>query len=85
MTDKMERAVQASNLLEHGLFAEVLKALEEDYLSQWRWSRSTEERESIYHRIAVLDRIKQDLRSIITTGEIEDNTQTMREKLHGNG
>ena len=51
--------------------AEVWAKLEAEYIEQWRSAKSVRRREYLHHRIAAMDRLKADLRSVITTGEIE--------------
>lgn len=78
MTDKIERAVQASHLVDEGLFAECLAKLEAEYLNQWRDARSVRRREDLHRKIQLIDRVKAELKSVITTGKIE---LSLREKI----
>lgn len=80
MTDKIERAVQASHLVDEGLFAESMAKLEAEYLDLWRNARSVRRREDLHRLIVLMDRLKSDLKSVITTGKIE---LSLREKLLG--
>lgn len=71
MNDATERAIQARHLLDEGLFAECLSKLEANYIEQWRESRTTEARENLHRLVNLIDQLKADLRSVITTGDIE--------------
>lgn len=78
LADKIERAVQAQHLVDEGLFAESMAKLEAEYLELWRNARSVRRREDLHRLIVLMDRLKSDLKSVITTGKIE---LSLREKI----
>jgi hypothetical protein len=71
LSDKQERAIQARHLVEEGLFAERYAALQAQYIDEWKSAKTIEERERLHAKVAVMDEIRLDLVSIITTGEID--------------
>ena len=71
MSDKpIERGYQAKALLENTFLAECLDGLEAKYLDAWRRAVTVEKREDAHRFVTLLEDLKQDLRSIATTGEI---------------
>lgn len=70
MSDKEERAHQARHLIEEGLFAERFTALEAEYIANWRAATTIEDRERLHCKLEVMDEIRLDLVSIMTTGDI---------------
>ena len=52
--------------------------LEAEYLDLWRNARSVRRREDLHRKIQLIDRVKAELKSVITTGKIE---LSLREKI----
>lgn len=68
---KSERGYQAQQLLDNTIFQECLAALELEYLDRWQKANTTAAREDLHRYVAVLRRIPNDIRSIVTTGTLE--------------
>jgi hypothetical protein len=83
VSDKLERATQATHLLDGSLFAESMAKLEASLIQQWRDAKTVQEREECHARILAIDSFKADMRDVITTGEIaakEEGLSTWRQQ-----
>lgn len=69
--DKAERGIAAQHLLDNELLNACWDALEAHYIKAWKDSRSVEAREDAHRYVSLITHLKQDLRSIATTGELE--------------
>ena len=67
-----EREIRAKNLLQNELFNEAFEELRNELLSQWEQSGSqhTDQRESIWLAIRLLEKIKGHITSIVETGHM---------------
>ena len=67
-----EREERAKNLLENELFNEAFEVLRKELLGQWEQSGSqhTDQRESIWLAIRLLEKIKGHITSIVETGHM---------------
>ena len=70
--NKEEREIRAKNLLQNELFNEAFEELRNELLSQWEQSGSqhTDQRESIWLAIRLLEKIKGHITSIVETGHM---------------
>ena len=70
--DNSEREIRAKNLLQNELFNEAFEELRNELLSQWEQSGSqhTDQRESIWLAIRLLEKIKGHITSIVETGHM---------------
>ena len=67
-----EREARAKNLLQNELFNEAFEVLRKELLGQWEQSGSqhTDQRESIWLAIRLLEKIKGHITSIVETGHM---------------
>ena len=67
-----EREARAKNLLQNELFNEAFEVLRNELLGQWEQSGSqhTDQRESIWLAIRLLEKIKGHITSIVETGHM---------------
>ena len=67
-----EREIRAKNLLQNELFNEAFETLRIELLGQWEQSGSqhTDQRESIWLAIRLLEKIKGHITSIVETGHM---------------
>ena len=67
-----ERELRAKNLLENELFNEAFEVLKKELLSQWEQSGSqnSDQRESIWLAVRLLEKIKGHISSIVETGHM---------------
>ena len=67
-----EREIRAKNLLQNELFNEAFEVLKKELLGQWEQSGSqhTDQRESIWLAIRLLEKIKGHITSIVETGHM---------------
>tara|TARA_R110002012_G_scaffold313849_1_gene526018 strand:+ start:2263 stop:2511 length:249 start_codon:yes stop_codon:yes gene_type:complete len=67
-----ERELRAKNLLQNELFNEAFEVLKKELLGQWEQSGSqhTDQRESIWLAIRLLEKIKGHITSIVETGHM---------------
>ena len=70
-TNKEWRGEQAKHLLDHEILTEIFDALRQAYIRQWMAGQTVEAREDVHRFVAILDRVRADLKSISTTGELE--------------
>ena len=70
--DNSEREIRAKNLLQNELFNEAFEVLKKELLGQWEQSGSqhTDQRESIWLAIRLLEKIKGHITSIVETGHM---------------
>ena len=70
--NKEERELRAKNLLQNELFNEAFEVLKKELLGQWEQSGSqhTDQRESIWLAIRLLEKIKGHITSIVETGHM---------------
>ena len=70
--NKEEREIRAKNLLQNELFNEAFEVLKKELLGQWEQSGSqhTDQRESIWLAIRLLEKIKGHITSIVETGHM---------------
>ena len=67
-----ERELRAKNLLQNELFNEAFEVLRKELLGQWEQSGSqnTDQRETIWLAIRLLEKIKGHITSIVETGHM---------------
>tara|TARA_R110002110_G_scaffold8063_1_gene40541 strand:+ start:366 stop:614 length:249 start_codon:yes stop_codon:yes gene_type:complete len=67
-----ERALRAKNLLENELLTEAFETLRIELLGQWEQSGShnTDQRESIWLAVRLLEKIRGHITSIVETGHM---------------
>ncbi len=70
--EKLERAHKAKTLLDNEFFNECFDRLEAAYIQAWRNSLTVELREDAHRYVTLIGWLKQDLRSIATTGALEE-------------
>ena len=70
--DNVERDLQAKHLLQNELLTEAFETLRIELLGQWEHSGSqnTDQRESIWLAIRLLEKIKGHITSIVETGHM---------------
>ncbi len=73
--DKIERGNQAGALLSNEVFNDVLRELETSYVTLWKTGQTIEVREDLHRYIVMIAQIKNDMRSIMITGQIERRRQ----------
>jgi len=69
--NKTERGYQAEQLLENGLFKEILSELDGEYHRAWREAKTVEAREDLFRYVKVLERIAIDIKQVAVTGQLE--------------
>lgn len=62
-------------MVEEGEFKSACDKLEADYVAEWRDAKTIEAREDYHKLITLMDRLKLELVSVITTGLIEEQKQ----------
>ena len=67
-----EREARAKNLLQNELFNEAFEVLRKELLGQWEQSgsKNSDQRESIWLAIRLLEKIKGHITSIVETGHM---------------
>lgn len=70
--EAIRRAREAERLLEEPLLVEVLAGLEAEAIRAWRFSdpADTAARETAYHNIAAVERLKKALRTLVEDGGV---------------
>ncbi|HEX2581240.1 MAG TPA: hypothetical protein VHL08_04620 [Dongiaceae bacterium] len=68
----IRRGEQAQRLLEEPLLRDAFSQLRQEYLSQWEETpaRDTQAREFLWLSVKLIERVRQDLQSIMTTGQL---------------
>jgi hypothetical protein len=69
--NKLERGRAAQQLMDNSLLQECFAALSDQYTASWRAARTVEAREDCHRYMTVIDKLKDDIRSIATTGGLE--------------
>jgi len=68
---KQWRGNEARELLQSEVFTACLDALREAYIRQWQIAGTVEAREDAHRYVTLIAKLKDDLESIATTGELE--------------
>lgn len=68
---KTERGIAARTILDSALFQQTLGALENEYVAAWRTAKTVEAREDCHRYVVLIEKLKADLTSIATTGDLE--------------
>lgn len=82
--NKTERGHAAQTILDSQIFRDVFAGLERTYMQQWRAARTVEAREDCHRHVVLLEKLKADLVSIATTGELERRRLDELEGRKGN-
>lgn len=70
--DKVQRGIAAQHLLQNELLQEILNELDGTYHAKWRIAKTVEAREDLHRYVMVLERLTADIRTIATTGKLEE-------------
>lgn len=70
--DKVQRGINAEHLLKNELLLEILNDLDGAYHAKWRTAKTVEAREDLFRYVMVLERLTADIRTIATTGKLEE-------------
>lgn len=74
-SNKVERGIAAQHLLENAMFRQALNDLDEHYHAIWHIAQTVEAREDLHRYVTLIPKLVDDLQSIMTTGEIEQQRQ----------
>ena len=75
MPDRTARGIEAHRILESEVTQEALSKLDAFYVNAWRNGKTLEAREDAFRYLTLLEKFKMDLRSAVTTGELEMQRQ----------
>ena len=67
--DQIKRGIQAKQLLDNQLLADVFEQVGQDILSQWTYSKDPQEREQLWGQYHGLEAVKECIMHFVITGK----------------